>query len=173
MRRCSRTLKRGREPYKKKATKLVQSKEDISASGCDRSIPHGCLEMSHYVHVRRSLTPCLSFSCPHIKLSFRLLTYQWGPREPTAGKEGLPHQPHAPSPRQLPHRHSRELDIGKRGKMMCVCCKHISTQWCKKEKKEKRKEQKKTTNGAAAFLFPPQMHCVTNGCHANEPDRLL
>lgn len=31
----------------------------------------------------------------------------------------------------------------------------------------------KTTNRAAAFLFPPQEQRVANGCHANEPDRLL
>lgn len=29
------------------------------------------------------------------------------------------------------------------------------------------------TNRAAALLFPPQEQRVANGCHANEPDRLL
>lgn len=113
-------------------------------------------QMSYQVHIRWSLAPHLSSPCSHFNVSFRLLTSQRGPGGPLRAKEGLPHQPcalHLPSC----------LSVCLCG--VCVVCdKHGGIIIIK---------YKGPTRLLPLFSHLGGEQRITNGCHANEPDRLL
>lgn len=150
---------------KKKASKLGEGEEDISTSD-NLSISHGCLEMSHHVHI--------SGLWLHV---FHLLVListchlgSWLPSRVLWSPGGAATSTLRCSPSQMPHS-TVGSKTPRREVMWCVCCERVcACLWCKHIPSH---WWGKSTNRAAALLFPLQEQSVANGCHANEPDRLL